>query len=121
MIGDLSMRVGEILKIIEGVVLTGGEDKHLDIQMACGCDLMSDVLSFVKPNTLLLTGLTAPLVIYAAEMVDVKLICFVWGKKPHDETVQLARSKGITLMATPLSMFESCGRLYAQGLKATLG
>jgi predicted transcriptional regulator len=111
------MRVHEIQKVIEGTILTGDDHENLELQMGCGSDLMSDVLSFVKPDTLLLTGLTAPQVIYAAEMVDVKVICFVRGKKPADEIIQLARNKGITLMATSLTMFESCGRLYSSGLK----
>ena len=34
------------------------------------------------------------------------------------ETVELAREKGIRLLATPLSMYESSGRLYANGLPA---
>ncbi|NIM97197.1 MAG: hypothetical protein GTO24_03640, partial [candidate division Zixibacteria bacterium] len=87
-----------------------------DIEMACGCDLMSDVLSFVKPNSLLLTGLTNPQVVRTAEMADLKAICFVRGKKPERETVEMAEAKDIPLLVTPLPMFESCGRLYQAGL-----
>lgn len=112
------MRVDEIVKIIEGVILTGDDHEDVEIETACACDLMSDVLSFVKPKSLLLTGLAAPVVIHSAEMVDVKVICFVRGKKPDADTVELAKSKGMTLMATPLTMFESCGKLYSKGLKA---
>ena len=84
--------------------------------MGCGCDLMSDVLSFIKPNSLLLTGLTNPQVIRTAEMADIKAICFIRGKKPDKETVELAKSKNIPLLLTDLPMFEACGRLYKEGL-----
>ena len=87
-----------------------------DIGMACGSDLMSDVLSFVKSESLLLTGLTNPQVVRTAEMADLAAICFVRGKKPDQETIKMAESRNIPLLTTPLPMFESCGRLWTQGL-----
>lgn len=84
--------------------------------MACGCDLMSDVLLFIKPNSLLLTGLTHTQVIRTAEIAEIKAICFVRGKKPNEEMIRLAKEKGIWLLATRLPMFESCGKLYQEGL-----
>ena len=87
-----------------------------EVVIACGSDLMSDVLSFVKPGALLLTGLTNPQVIRTAEMADLRAICFVRGKKPGQETIKMAESKDIPLLTTPLPMFESCGRLHREGL-----
>ncbi len=81
-------------------------------------DLMSDVLTFRGPGSLLLTGLTNAQVIRTAEMSDFVAICFVRGKNPQPETVKLAQEKGIPLFVTRLSMYESCGRLYAKGLPA---
>jgi predicted transcriptional regulator len=77
---------------------------------------MSDVLAFAKPGSLLLTGLTNPQVVRTAEMADLRAICFVRGKKPEKETIEMAESKDIPLLVTPLPMFESCGRLYREGL-----
>lgn len=85
--------------------------------MACGSDLMSDVLSYIKPGSLLLTGLVTNQVIYTAEMADVKIVCFVRGKTPSEEIINLAKQKGITLLKTKLPMFESCGRLYKAGIE----
>jgi hypothetical protein len=79
-------------------------------------DLLSDVLTFRGPGSLLLTGLTNAQVIRTAEMSDFAAICLVRGKKPQPETVQLAKEKMIPLFVTELSMFESCGRLFAAGL-----
>lgn len=79
-------------------------------------DLMSDVLTFRGPGSLLLTGLTNPQVIRTAEMSDFAAICFVRGKQPQPETVRLAQEKGIPLFVTRLSMYEACGRLFALGL-----
>ncbi len=94
-------------------------ENYLDgeVGMACGADLMSDVLAFTKAGSLLLTGLTNPQVVMTAEMADIKAICFVRGKKPNSETVRLAKDKGMLMMTTRLPMFESCGILYQKGLR----
>ena len=110
------MRADEIRTILGARFLTA--DADVDVQAGFAADLMSDVLRLGRPNSLLVTGLAAPSVIYTAEMVDISVICFVRGKTPDAETVRLATSRGITLMSTPLLMFESCGRLYAHGLKS---
>ncbi len=111
------MRVDDIRAILKGTLLT--PDNGSDVASVCAGDLMSDVLRLAAPNSLLLTGLAAPSVVYTAEMVDVKMICFVRGKAPDRQTVQLAVDRGIALVSTPLLMFESCGRLFARGLKGT--
>lgn len=110
------MTLKKIKEILNAEVLTGEDRLDKEVKTGCGCDLMSDVLSFIKPDTLLLTGLTNRQVIYTAEIADIKEICFVRGKKPDEETINLARSKNIVLLATELPMFESCGRLYKAGL-----
>ncbi len=110
------MTLEDVKKILEAEVLVGRNLLNQEVKMACGCDLMSDVLSYVKPDSLLLTGLTNPQVVRTAEMADLAAICFVRGKKPGPTTVEMAESKNIPLLTTPIPMFESCGRLWKQGL-----
>ena len=112
------MRLKIVKEILNGEVICGEEFLDREVKMACGCDLMSDVLSFIKSDdTLLLTGLTNPQVIYTTDVVDIKAICFVRGKRPGEDVVKLANERGIVLLCTELPMFESCGRLYKEGLK----
>jgi predicted transcriptional regulator len=40
----------------------------------------------------------------------------VRGKRPPQETVELANQEGIPLISSPYGMFELCGRLYQAGL-----
>jgi hypothetical protein len=87
------------------------------VERARAADLMSDVLARIKPGALLLTGLTTPQSIYTAEMADVLVVCYVRGKMPQAETLRLAEERGLILLSTELPMYESCGRLYQQGLK----
>lgn len=112
------MKLGQILEIVEGTLLTPEADLEVEISCAAGADLMSDVLAFAKPHALLLTGLTNPQVVRTAEMADIAAIVFVRGKMPPPETVALAKEKGIPLIAAPYTMFEMCGRLYEAGMSS---
>ena len=110
------MTLDEIKSILEAEVIVGNGLLNREIKMICGSDLMSDVLAFTKTASLLLTGLTNPQVVRTAEMADLRAICFVRGKKPTPETVEMAESKSLPLLATALPMFEACGRLYGEGI-----
>ena len=110
------MTLEEIKEILKAEVIIGFNNLQIEVKMGCGCDLMSDVLAFIKSESLLLTGLTNTQVIRTAEMADIVAVCFVRGKRPDEETIRLAKSKGLTLLTTQLPMFESCGQLYKNGL-----
>ena len=53
------MTVNEVVRILNARVLVEG-DMEAEIKTACGSDMMSDVLAFVKDQALLLTGLMQP-------------------------------------------------------------
>ena len=110
------MKLRDILGVLEGTLLTDGADLDLDIPFGAAADLMSDVLTFGRPRALLLTGLTTPQVVRTAEMADMCAIAFVRGKKPPEETLALARERGIPLIAVRFTLFEVCGRLYKHGM-----
>jgi hypothetical protein len=106
----------EILRTLHAATILNDGWLGGDVSRVYGSDLMSDILSFSKPNSLLLTGLINPQTIRTAEMVDIAAICFVHGKRPHDDTLDLARENQVPLFCTQFSMFEACGRLFAAGL-----
>ena len=46
------MRLDEILKILDAETLYDVKNKSdIDVELACGCDLMSDVLAYIKSCT----------------------------------------------------------------------
>ena len=111
------MTVGEIKKNLNAEIVCGEESLDRDFISACGSDMMSDVLAFVKDRAVLLTGLVNPQVIRTAEMMDMGCVVFVRSKKPTVEMTELAKESGIAVLTTDERMFEACGRLYANGLK----
>jgi len=54
------MKAREILEILNAELLTGEENLDMEFNAACGSDLMSDVMAYVKENVVLLTGLVNP-------------------------------------------------------------
>ena len=110
------MDLASVLATIDGKVISEKVDLSAEVAMACGADLMSDVLVFTHDGTLLMTGLTNPQVVRTAEMAGILAIVFVRGKYPPPETIALAQQKGVPLLASRYTMYETCGRLYAAGL-----
>jgi predicted transcriptional regulator len=112
------MTVEELIKIVNGSVLTPQVPLDHEIKGGCGADLMSDVLASIKPEAVLLTGLCNIQVVRTAQMADIRAIVFVRGKMPQAETIELAAEENIPLITSPFGTFELCGRLYQAGLSS---
>ena len=113
------MTIREVMKIVEGKVLVGEDRLDTPVETACGSDLMSDVLAFVKDRTVLITGLINPHVVRTSEMLDITCIVFSRGKMPSEEILEMADEVGITVIASPLTTYTACGELYIHGLPGT--
>lgn len=110
------MKICTIQELLHADVLVGEERLGDHVYSACGSDMMSDVLAYVKDQAVLLTGLVNAQVIRTAEMMDMICIVFVREKRPTEEMIRLAQDAGIVLMATDKRMYEACGILYSNGL-----
>ncbi len=110
------MKIREIVDLLDATVLCGEVHLDGDVHSACGCDMMSDVLAFVKEQAVLITGLCNPQVVRTAEMMDMRCIVFVRGKMPPAEVVSLADEAGIVVLTSKERMYVACGKLYAAGL-----
>lgn len=110
------MKIKEIVSILDADILCGEEHLENEVHSACGADMMSDVLAFVKEQVVLLTGLINPQVVRTAEMMDMRCIVFVRGKTPPQEVIELAKETGLVLLASKERMYPACGKLYATGL-----
>jgi predicted transcriptional regulator len=110
------MKIQTIQELLEAEVLCGADKLDTEVQSACGSDMMSDVLAYVKEQAVLLTGLINLQVVRTAEMMDMKCIVFVRGKKPPESVVELADECGIVVLRSPERMYVACGKLYQHGL-----
>jgi hypothetical protein len=110
------MNLVKIIKLADGLLLTPDMDTDIEINGGYGADLMSDVLAFSQPDSVLITGLTNPQVVRTAQMAEFRAIIFVRGKQPQAETLLIAMQEGIPLITSPFGMFELSGRLHRAGL-----
>ena len=115
------MKISEIKNILGAELICGEEFLENEVYTACGSDMMSDVLAYVKEQAVLLSGLVNPQVVRTAEMMDMKCIVFVRGKRPDIDMIDLAEQREIVLLGTKLEMFTACGLLYKNGLKGGSG
>ena len=105
-----------VCEILDGEIICSEQYADRTVASACGCDLMSDVLAFTRPGSVLLTGLTNSQVIRTAEMLDLKGVVFVRSKKPDERTIRMAEALQLVVICSPHPLYESCGRLYESGL-----
>ena len=110
------MKICTIRDLLDARVVAGEENLGAHVYSACGSDMMSDVLAYVKDQAVLMTGLVNAQVIRTAEMMDMVCIVFVRSKQPTDEMLRLAEESGIVVMSTKKRMYEACGILYSNGL-----
>ena len=110
------MLVSDVQKILDAECICCENLIDTEINSACGSDMMSDVLAYVKDQAVLMTGLVNLQVVRTAVMMDMLCVVFVRSKRPTEEMIEAARESGIVLLATKKRMYDACGILYGNGL-----
>lgn len=111
------MTIREVASVLEAEVCCGEELLDTHVESVFCADLMSDVLAFTGEQQLLLSGLVNPQVIRTADLLDMRCIVFVRGKRPTAEMVDLAMEKEIALLSVRKTMYLAGGLLFAAGMK----
>jgi len=119
------MKLSEIISKYECTVYTPDLLTNKDINYGFCADLMSDalmILNSVKDQrilkeSILITGLVTNQSIRTAEMLDVEVVLLVRGKIPSLKVVDLAIDSKVILLGTKLTMFNTSGMLYVDGIK----
>lgn len=110
------MKINKVKELLDAKVLCCEDKLNEDVFSACGSDMMSDVLAFVKNQSILLTGLVNTQTVRTALMMDMKCIVFVRGKKPDEAIIKLATENSMVVLTTDYRMYTACGILYTAGL-----
>jgi len=110
------MKLSEIADVLDAAILTKQNDLNKEYTKVGGSDLMSDILAGLSEGGVLVTGLTTVQVVKTAIIAGISVVIYVRKKQAPQEIIDLAESEGIPLLSTSLSMFVTCGRLYAEGM-----
>jgi anti-sigma regulatory factor (Ser/Thr protein kinase) len=98
---------------LQASVIEGREKLDASIDQVYASDLMSDVLAFGRPNSVLLTGLATQQAVISAHMAEFRGVVFVRGKKPKDGSREFAKENDLVLLSTELDMYDACVRIDA--------
>ncbi len=115
------MTINDVKEFLGAEIICREDLLSTAVSTACGSDMMSDVLAFVKEQAVLLTGLVNPQVVRTAEMMDMHCIVFVRGKRPDLNMIEMAEDRDMVMLCTELEMFTACGKLYEAGLRGGSG
>lgn len=110
------MKISTLTELLDAKIICGEENTGKHVYSACGSDMMSDVLAYVKDQAVLLTGLVNAQVVRTAEMMDMVCVVFVRNKMPTEEMITLAKEHNLVLISTEKRMYDACGILYSAGL-----
>ena len=83
-------------------------------------DLLSDVIANAGAGTVWITMQTHANVIAVAALKDLAAIIVVGGHKPAEDTLELAKSKGVCVLGTQLPAFDITGQLFKTGIRGYL-
>jgi hypothetical protein len=87
-----------------------------ELRHVVASDLMSDVLVADFDDMIIVTSLASEQTVRTADIVGARGVLLVNDKLPQPAMKALAVEQDLTLLSTPLSMFEACvalGRLLA--------
>lgn len=104
--------LGELAQKLGAQVLTPGCRANARITRIYAGDRVSDLLSEASRDTLLITNLANLQMVRVAELMEVPGICFVDGIRPDPEVIEQAMENDTFVMVSPVSVFETCGRIY---------
>ena len=105
------MKIEAVKNALDASVLEGEEHLGNEIEHVYASDLMSDVLAFGKPHSILLTGLVNQQAVISAHMAEFKGVVFLRGKTIKDGARKFARDYDLVLLAAHYDMFDACTRV----------
>ncbi len=110
------------MKVSELRALIGAEDLTPEItedrEITCGytCDLLSWVMAHGDEGMAWVTVQTHLNVIAVAVLSDMACVVLPENIRMEEEPLQKARDEGMAVLTSPLTAYEICGKLSAQGI-----
>jgi predicted transcriptional regulator len=104
-----NVSISDVVAAVEGEMIFEGESST--VQWVVSSGLMSDILTTEEEEILLLSNLNTTQLVRTADMVGANAMMVTSGKPIPDDTVELAKELGITLIRTKYPVFEACHKL----------
>lgn len=106
------MKIHDVIKVLNGKLVAGGNDLDVEIGGIVANDLMSDVLLSDIDDLLLVTSLASDQAVRTANIVGAAAVV-VHNAKPIPQAMcQVADALGIPLISSPDSKYDTCVKLF---------
>jgi len=109
------VKISEIVEKTGLEALTAYEDA--DVPGVYVSDMASDVITGAKAGSMLVTLQAHKNFIAAANLVDAGMVVFAHGKRPAEDTIELADRVGLALFSTPDDTWTFAVKLSDLGLR----
>lgn len=106
------MIIRSIKNSLNAAVISGADKLDIPVKYIYASDLMSDVLAFGKPDSILLTGLATQQAVISAHVAEFKGVVFVRGKLPTDKSKDFANVHNLILLSTSFDMYDACLKIF---------
>jgi hypothetical protein len=107
------MRISELAEKTGLAAINDYRDR--EIEGVYVSDMVSDIITSAKRNSVLVTLQTHKSLVAAANLVGAAMIVVVKGRKPSDDVVELATRTGIALFVSDLDTWGFAKRLVQLG------
>ncbi len=111
------MTVQDMVGLIEGVNMTPEADTGKEVSCGYTCDLLSWVMAHGAAGMAWITVQTHMNVIAVASLMEMAAVIIPEGIEMEEPSLEKAKEEEICVIQSPLTAWEICARLSAEGLK----
>lgn len=112
------MKLADLINLLELQIRSGSQKLDSPVTGCYVSDLLSDVIGNASEGEVWITRQVHQNIVAVAILKNLAGVIVVMSSEPTEDTLRKAAEEGIPIMVTPLSAFETAGRLY-QRLKGT--
>ncbi len=116
------MHLDEIIQKLDLKVLSEPVDfSAISVSSGYCSDLLSCVMTGAEPNGLWITLMAHGNIVAVAALLDLAAIIVTENAQPDTETIEKAKEKGVVILSTEASNYQTIGQLWELGLRASRG
>ena len=108
---ETPVSVRRILAALDAQLIVGDSKLDEPVEHVYISDMMSSILAFGKPNSILLTSVAARQSIISAHMAEFKGVVFLSGKIPQDGSANYAAENDLVMLSSPYGLQDACARV----------
>ena len=112
------MKVSELMQLIDAKDLTPTITEDREITCGYACDLLSWVMAHGEEGMAWVTVQTHLNVVAVAALAEMACVVLPEGIDMEQDVLDKANDEGSCVLSSPLTTYEICGRMAAQGVPA---